>query len=76
MSNETCPHCEAELDQDPHNHQYICGTLIDTKHYRTEDCYERQIEQQAAEIERLKKELNEAMQLLNEIKFMLPFLKR
>ena len=45
MNNETCPHCKAEIDQYPHNHQYICETLINNAYYRTAKCYECQIEQ-------------------------------
>lgn len=56
MSNETCPHCGAEHwdFDDEGNEGFYCGTYIteDNNVLRFgEKCYERQFEQQAAEIE-------------------------
>jgi hypothetical protein len=60
MNNDTCPHCGAEKVDDADRGDYSC----DTFHYhdgsivRGYICYDRQIAAQAAEIERLRKELS------------------
>jgi hypothetical protein len=58
MTIETCPYCGAERQEKPHDGympwRYECGTLIHTGERLKANCYRSQIEQQAAEIERLK----------------------
>ena len=61
MSNETCPHCGAEPYAEKSDSDLIrfdCGTIFDTDEgvtfERSDDCYEQQIKQQAAEIDRLR----------------------
>ena len=53
MTTETCPHCGADADDDS---LYLCGTeeVLVGVFGRTSGCYEREISQQAAEIERLR----------------------
>jgi len=61
MSNEVCPHCGAEIRTAglSKNEYYMCWTSVIYTSDRAGRCYERQIEQQAAEIERLKKTIRE-----------------
>ena len=54
-TNETCPHCGAEI-QTAGDEYYLCWTNIKYPWHRDECCYERQLATQAAEIERLKKD--------------------
>ena len=55
---DTCPHCGADADDDS---LFSCGTeeVLVGVFGRTSSCYEREISQQAAEIERLREELKE-----------------
>lgn len=65
MNQETCPHCGAALDGkygvDPIVRSYKCGTRTETyREYGTNKdassyCYQRQLAQKDAEIDRLKK---------------------
>jgi len=79
-TNETCPHCGAERKRSARKSvvEFECGAVCfkDGTYVRDWVCYERQLAAQAAEIERLKKEASEAVQILREISFLLPFLKR
>ena len=59
-TQETCPHCGAEPYAEKDGSDLIrfdCGTVFDTDEWltfeRSDDCYERQLAQQGAEIERL-----------------------
>jgi hypothetical protein len=56
MSAPTCPYCGAERSARKSVVEFKCGTACfrDGAHVRDWDCYERQLAQQAAEIERLK----------------------
>ena len=62
MSNETCPHCGAEMAyDDPHYMRFKCGALVwgdGSTSYAESECLKRQIKQRDAEIERLRKELS------------------
>ena len=62
----TCPHCGAEKKIQTENMTlFECGTFYLAGHiYERDDaCYERQLEQQAAEIERLKQALNSLLEV-------------
>lgn len=67
MSNETCPHCGARrtVTADKKRRHFECDTIYfrANSYERGYDCYERQIEQQAAEIERLKQALNSFLEV-------------
>ena len=58
-TNDTCPHCGAEKQDPDYVRYYKCWTNIDYPSHRDEDCYKRQIEQQAAALDLL-----EALELL------------
>lgn len=47
MTNQTCPHCGAEIRTAGalKNEYYLCWTNVKRPSDRDEDCYERQIEQ-------------------------------
>ena len=64
MKTETCPHCGAKTYVEKSDGDLIrfdCGTVFDTDEgvtfERSDDCYEQQIKQQAAEIKELQSAL-------------------
>ena len=57
MTTETCPHCGAERHA-KYAGIYACGTAMESQRYLHRYCLQRKITQQAAEIERLRKELS------------------
>jgi hypothetical protein len=61
-ANETCPHCGAEQTMTFKNGTaYECGTFAfaDGRIGETSTCLRKQVAAQAAEIERLRKELSQ-----------------